>query len=554
MRDIKNNQNLLRRVKMKNTKKLIVTLIAVVICLSVVLAFVGCDNPSNPSDPSNPSNPSNPTETKEFNITVWVSEVEGVKEMTQQQIERFNQTNEYGYKFVANIQGVSEADSATQMLTDVETGADIFCFAQDQTMRLVKAGALAPLGVKATETVTNNNDAGSVLAVTSGDKLYGYPLTSDNGYFMFYDKSIISEDIVDNFEALVDACAANNRKFSYELTSSAWYIASFFFGTGCTSTWTTDDDGKVVDFVDTFNSDKGLVALKGMQYLLQKKFSDGTTDVLNSSSAGADFDAAIPSAVLISGSWAANSVKEILGDNMGVTDLPSFTVDGQSYHLGSYSGNKLMGVKPQKDAVKAAALQQLALYLTNKDCQLERFDKFNWGPSNKEAQATDAVKSDVILSALAKQNEHSTPQGVIEGSWWEIGKALGVAAKSATTEDELKAALKKYKDALDDFKTDPQVWRLVGDFNNWTLETSIAFEQGENKIWTSGSVIEFADNSDFKIVWKRAWSNEQTQIDPNSAEYATSGVNGGNAKVIKGGKYTVMFDENTNLISFIPVE
>ena len=55
----------------------------------------------------------------------------------------------------------------------------------------------------------------------------------------------------------------------------------------------------------------------------------------------------------------------LLGDNLGVADLPSFTVDGTSYHLGSYAGFKLLGVRPTTDAKRAAVLQQLALYLTD---------------------------------------------------------------------------------------------------------------------------------------------------------------------------------------------
>ena len=84
------------------------------------------------------------------------------------QIEAFLAANpSYGYTiddFV--IEGVAEADAASQVLLDVKKAPDIYCFAQDQMARLVQASALAPLGVKATETITANNDAGSVAAVT----------------------------------------------------------------------------------------------------------------------------------------------------------------------------------------------------------------------------------------------------------------------------------------------------------------------------------------------------------------------------------------------------
>ena len=118
----------------------------------------------------------------EYDITVWVAEK--AVDLTKKQIENFNKTNELGITFNATVEAVSEADSATQMITDVEAGGDIYCFAQDQFARLVQAGALAKLGARASETVTAENDAGTVAAATSGDQLYAYPLTSDNGYFM----------------------------------------------------------------------------------------------------------------------------------------------------------------------------------------------------------------------------------------------------------------------------------------------------------------------------------------------------------------------------------
>ena len=179
----------------------------------------------------------------EYNITLWVAE--NAVELTKKQVEDFNASNEDGIKFNATIEAVSEADAATQMITDVEAGGDIFCFAQDQFARLVQAGALAKLGTKAAEMVIANNDAGTVAAATSGDNdagtvaaatsgdtLYAYPLTADNGYFMYYDKSVIPDEDVDSLEKLIADCEAAQKYFAFEQQTSAWYLASFFFATG----------------------------------------------------------------------------------------------------------------------------------------------------------------------------------------------------------------------------------------------------------------------------------------------------------------------------------
>ena len=329
----------------------------------------------------------------EYDITIWVAEE--IADLTRQQVENFNDDNEDGIYFNATVEPVSEADAATQMITDVEAGADIFCFAQDQFARLVQAGAVARLGKAASDFVVENNAAGVVAAATSGDAIYAYPLTADNGYFLYYDKTIIPDEDVDSLEAIIADCEAAQKYFAFEMQSSAWYLASFFFGTGCVSEWVTDEDGEFIEVHDTFNSPQGLIAVKGMKKLVDSPFH-------LSSSSGSEF--ANGAAAVVTGTWDYVTVEGILGDNMGVADLPSFEVEGQTYHLGSFNGCKLMGVKPQVDSQKAAALNKLAQYLTGEDCQMERFEARAWGPSNVAAQASDAVQANPGLAALLAQS------------------------------------------------------------------------------------------------------------------------------------------------------
>ena len=393
----------------------------------------------------------------EYDITVWVAEE--IKDLTAKQIEDFNASNEFGIKFNATIESVSEADAATNMVTDVEAGGDIFCFAQDQFARLVQADALAKLGVQATETVSAANDAGVVAAAMSGDMLYAYPLTSDNGYFLYYDKSVIPDEDAASLEKIIADCEAAGKFFSFEMNTSAWYLASFFFGTGCHSNWTCDEEGNFIDIDDDFNSANGLIAVKGMKKLVD-------SPCFNSSSAGADF--ASNSAAVVTGTWDFVTVSEILGDNMGVAELPSFEVDGTQYHLGSYNGCKLMGVKPQVDPVRAAALHKLAQYLTSEEAQMERFEARAWGPANLNAQASDAVKANPGLSALFAQAPYSVPQCQIHGSWWDIAKVIGDDVKAATDDAGLQAALDNYNTKIADlFKLDTSALLFVGAWNGW---------------------------------------------------------------------------------------
>jgi arabinogalactan oligomer/maltooligosaccharide transport system substrate-binding protein len=262
------------------------------------------------------------------------------------------------------------------------------------------------------------------------------PLFNALGDRVILHDRFISDEDVKSMEKIIEACEKNNQKFRFSL-ENGWYTASFFFATGCKSDWSMNDKNEFVSVDDTFNSPEGIIAMKGMQKLVKSTAYD--MDAETFADAGA----------IVTGIWNATTAQEHFGENFAAAPLPSFEVDGKSYHLGSFSGYKLMGVKPQTDAKKGAALAKLAQFLTNEECQLERYNKFQWGPSNKAAQSSDTVKGNVSLNALNEQNAFAVPQGQIHGAWWDIVKVLGADAKVATTDDELQSALNAYKAAVD---------------------------------------------------------------------------------------------------------
>ena len=163
-----------------------------------------------------------PAPQENIEITLWVSTTAGVKEFTEQQVAAFKAAHpEYDFEVV--VETVGEGDAATEVLKDVATAPDMYCFAQDQISRLVQGSALAPLGVDAAATVTSENDAGSVSAATVGSNIYAYPLTSDNGYYLYYDPDVVSDEQAKTLEGIVEACKAKGVKFGYNLTN-AWIM------------------------------------------------------------------------------------------------------------------------------------------------------------------------------------------------------------------------------------------------------------------------------------------------------------------------------------------
>ena len=339
-------------------------------------------------------------------IKVWVAEA--TVEFTKAKIEEFKAAHPEYAGMTVVVEPVGEGDAASNMLTDVEAGADIFGFAQDQLGRLVAAGALEMVLDENAAIVAETNDAGSVAAVKMGEQMYAYPMTSDNGYFLYYDKSVVT-DPTDLNKILAD-CEAAGKNFYMEI-NSGWYQTAFFFGAGCTLTYSTDDLGNIISMDCNYASENGVKALKAMIKLAQSPVFVNGSSASNATTLGA----------IVDGTWDAVAVQGILGDNYAATKLP--TIDG--FQLGGFGGFKMLGVKPQTDDAKLAACDALALYLSSGEVQQARYDAVKWGPSNLTAQASDAVKADEALSALAAQLNFCIGQGQYPGEYWSLATALG---------------------------------------------------------------------------------------------------------------------------------
>lgn len=374
-------------------------------------------------------------------IKIWVAEA--VQSLTQQIADDFIASDEAYSGYTVEVEAVGENDAAGNMITDVEGGADIYGFAQDQMARLVSAGALVPVGPYA-DWIAEQNDAGAVAAATAGSTVYAFPVTSDNGYFLYYDKSVVTDPT--SLEQVTADCEAAGKNFYFDI-SNGWYQTAFFFGTGCELTYDTDDTGAFTACNIDYASDKGVVALKEIIELVSSPAFQNGSNMDETTNLGA----------IACGTWAASSAKAILGDNYACTKLPSFEgSDGNTYQLSGFGGFKLLGVKPQEEEGKLALCLLLAQELTKYESQMARFEAEGWGPSNLEAQASDAVQADEALSALAAQLAYTIPQGQYPDGYWTLATSLGDDVKQGnlttdTSDEDLMAALQTFQDTCSSY-------------------------------------------------------------------------------------------------------
>ena len=75
--------------------------------------------------------------------------------------------------------------------------------------------------------------------------------------------------------------------------------------------------------------------------------------------------------VYIPASWEASNLQEILGENMGVVSLPTYTLNGEEKQMYSYAGSKVVGVNAKSKHMVASI--QLAIYLGSAEAQKLRY-------------------------------------------------------------------------------------------------------------------------------------------------------------------------------------
>lgn len=164
----------------------------------------------------------------EVSLTVWGSQED--QEMLKQMCDAFAAANpDKKYTFTYGV--VSEADAQKEVIKDISAAADVFAFASDQTATLVDAGALYRVTKNKDQIIAENTEA-SISAASINDELYGYPFVSDT-YFMYYDKSKLSEDDVKSIEGIMSKDIEGvSTNFAFN-TDDGWYQSGFFFGAGC---------------------------------------------------------------------------------------------------------------------------------------------------------------------------------------------------------------------------------------------------------------------------------------------------------------------------------
>ena len=408
---------------------------------AMAISMAACGKTSSSTDNGGSGNAGTSNET--VSLRVWGGEED--QNLLKELVEKFKKTYP-DQKFDIEIGVESESTAKDTVLTDVEAAADVFAFASDQIVDLNNAKALANIedmdaalqnyAKKSVADIKAANGDGSVEAASIDGKLMAFPMTGGNGYFLYYDSSVISDEDAATWDTLLAAADKAGKKVGMTL-ASGWYNASFY-GAGFT-TGLNDDGTTAIDFNGT--SKDGYTGVQVTQSMLNiasnKAFmaiADG--DVSNQIAGGT-------LAAVISGTWDAENAQKVFGDGYAAAKLPTYTLDGKQVQQGSVSGYKFLGVNAYSKNVGWATV--LAEFLTNEESQATRFEQRQLAPTNKKVAASDEVSKNVAIAASGAQDAYGVIQ-TVSAKYWDPAKTFGemIAQGSISATDE-----KAIQDALD---------------------------------------------------------------------------------------------------------
>ncbi len=359
----------------------------------------------------------------DVDLTVWGGEED--EALLARIIEDFQAEYEGQANFHITFTAQSESNCKDALMGDLEAGADVFAFADDQLNTLVAAGALEP--VENADRIKSANLPGAVEAASVGNTLYAYPLTADNGYFLYYNKQFFNREDIKTFDRMLQIAEENEKNITMDW-SSAWYVYSFFGNTGlevglnsdgitnfCTWNQTEGD----IKGEDVANAMLAIASSPAFLNTVEEGFLEGVRD--GSVIAG------------VSGVWNAVAMEEAWGADYGAARLPTYTCAGKQIQMASFSGYKLIGVNAYSEHYTWAV--RLAEWISNEKNQQLRFEMRGQGPANTKAAASADVQNSPAITALLEQSEFSCLQR-IGGNFWDPVSAFALNMAAGNPEEK----------------------------------------------------------------------------------------------------------------------
>lgn len=362
------------------------------------------------------------------NVTLWVdpANVDSYKTLVTGFEKKYPDV-----KVKVNQSPTGSANAKTDVGKDPAKAADVFKVPNDQLGAMAEAGYINPLSPDATKWVDKNDISVAGEAVSWKGKYYAYPQDQQSN-IIFYNKAKFSEAPTSWTQFTQDKAIGTDFTNSYN-----WYPAflsngTVLFGKG----------GEILDGTDVAR-DAGLQVLN---WFAKQKSNTGV--VQSGQALLADLKSGKTSAVL-DGPWDESNVKKILGDNYGVTTLPTIDFGSGEKKMQAFSGVGTLAVNcASKNQVAASSLAQ---YLSNADSQKELYKANNAIPVAKTLQTDSDITADPAAQAVIKQVPEDTlmPKMPEMATFWNLAAPLiNNTYLGKTPASQYASQLKTFQDSI----------------------------------------------------------------------------------------------------------
>ncbi|MBQ3503651.1 MAG: extracellular solute-binding protein [Oscillospiraceae bacterium] len=373
-------------------KKIIALLLAVV----MVLGLAACGQAPAPAEtkapeaaaPAETKAPEAPAAPEAITLKVWGPNEDQATEESFLQVAcaKFAEAHpEYDITFVFEV--CAEGDAGGMVTKDPSAAADVYMYANDQLGALLQANAIARLGGDVEAQVKADNSETMVASVSKDGALYGVPFTG-NTWFMYYDKSVYTEEDIKSLDAMMA-----KKPIGFEVTNT-WYLPAFYFAAGGSMFGPEGTDGAAgVQFGGEAGAAATMYVANALAEGKMIEAGGGVgLDKMRNGEIGAMF----------SGTWDAGNYADALGENYAAAQLPCITINGEECQLRSFAGSKAFGVNPNSANVKAAS--QLAAWLGSAEMQDLHFELRNGEVIPCSVALIESGKYDTNPAAVAQND------------------------------------------------------------------------------------------------------------------------------------------------------
>lgn len=242
-----------------------------------------------------------------------------------------------------------------------------------------------------------------VESVSLGGDVWGVPISSGNHLMLMYNTDLVDEP-PETTEELIsmgqELTSGDTYGLVYNATEPFWVVpwlggfgGTVFSEDGSEATLDTTAMENTLQFLHDLEFEYGIVPTESDYATMDTLFKEGNA------------------AMIVNGDWAIGGYRDAMGDQLGIARLPRVESTGEWPK--PYTSGKYFMIPRSLEGQKLATVIEFIEFATSYEKQVEMVDTLSRLPALREALSDEAVTSDPLLEASARQMEVGVPMPAV---------------------------------------------------------------------------------------------------------------------------------------------